>query len=93
MLSLGIIAAGAHANASALYAATAGGGPGELYTLDPGTGAVVTDIGPLNDVAGLNYGITGLAFDSVTGVLYGSVANNNAATRAQLVTINPLPQR
>lgn len=90
LLSFGIIAGGAHANGVSLYAATASGGPGELYTLNPTTGAVVSDIGPLNDVTGLNYGITGLVFDPVTGVLYCSVANSNTSTRAQLVTIDPL---
>jgi hypothetical protein len=77
------------ADAAILYGATASGGPGELYILDPATGGVVQDIGPLNDATGQNYGMTGLAFNPVNGVLYGSVANNNAATRAQLVTIDP----
>src|SRR4051794_16683298 len=72
-----------------LYAATASGGPGELYVLNPATGGVVRDVGPLTDAAGANYPLTGLAVHPVTGVLYGSVANANAATRARLVTINP----
>jgi hypothetical protein len=50
---------------------------------------MLLDIGPLNDVTGLNYGITGMAFSPLTGVLYGSVSNSVAATQAQLVTINP----
>ena len=77
------------ADARVLYGSTAAGEDGELYILDAATGAVIQDIGPLDDVTGQNYGITGLAFHPVTQVLYGSVANNNAATRAQLVTIDP----
>jgi hypothetical protein len=77
-------------DAAVLYGSTASGGPGELYRLDPATGGILQDIGALNDAFGLNYGITGLAFDPFSGLLYGSTANNNPATRAQLVTINPL---
>ena len=78
-----------HARAAILYAATAAGDSGQLYTLNPATGAMVQNIGPLNDVAGTNYPITGLAFHPTTGVLYGSTGNNPAATAARLVTINP----
>ncbi len=77
-------------NAATLYGATASGGPGELYILDSTTGGVVQDIGPLHDALNVNYGITGLAFNPFTGLLYGSTANSNPDTRAQLVTINPL---
>lgn len=87
--ALAIFTIGTSANAQALYAATASGGAGELYVLDPATGGIVKDIGALNDVTGLNYGITGLAFDPVSGVLYGSVSNSNPATRAQLVSVDP----
>jgi hypothetical protein len=78
-----------HARAAILYAATAAGDTGQLYTLNPATGAMVQNIGPLNDVAGTNYPITGLAFHPTTAVLYGSTGNNPAATAARLVTINP----
>src|SRR5262245_25965013 len=74
--------------AATLYAATAAGAPGELYTLDPTTGAVVTDIGALNDALSVNYPITGLAFNPLTGALYGSTGNAGAVD-AMLVTINP----
>ncbi len=74
--------------AATIYAATAAGGAGQLYTIDSSNGSVVQDIGPLNDGGGQNYGITGLAFHPVTGVLYGSVSNSNPVTRAQLVTID-----
>jgi hypothetical protein len=79
--------------AGILYGSTAAGGAGELYILNPANGAVVQDIGALNDLSGLNYGITGLAFNPFTGVLYGSTGNNNPATAAQLVAIDPLTAR
>ena len=74
--------------AATLYGATSAGGPGDLYTLDPTTGAVVTHIGSLNDASSVNYPITGLAFNPLTGVLYGSTGNAGSVD-AMLVTINP----
>jgi hypothetical protein len=76
------------ANAVSLYAATASGAAGELYILNPADGTVVQDIGPLNDASSANYGMTGLAFQPSTGVLFGSTANHSASP-AKLVTINP----
>jgi hypothetical protein len=76
------------AEAATLYAATSAGAPGELYTLDPATGAMVTDIGPLNDSLSVNYPITGLAFNPITGLLYGSTGNAGSVD-AMLVSINP----
>src|SRR5690349_17808895 len=75
-----------------IYAATAGNGAGELYTINNFSGATITDIGPLNDASALNYGVTGLAFDPVTQTLFGSTGNSGAtdgSTHAKLVTINP----
>jgi hypothetical protein len=55
-----------------LYAASGTFGvEGILYTLDPGTGAVLTTVGPLNDAAGNNYHITGLKYHPITGIFYG----------------------
>ena len=78
-------------HAADLYAASGQGSTGELYILDPATGATITDVGPLNDSSARNFGMTALAFDPVSGVLYGSSANANAdtSTRGQLVTIDP----
>src|SRR3954466_2161935 len=76
----------------ALYASRAAGGAGELYTISSANGALVQDIGPLNDLAGLNYPITGLAFNPLTGVLYGSTRNAGAAD-GMLVTIAPATGR
>jgi len=76
--------------ASTLYGSTASGGPGELYVLSPATGAMLQDVGPLNDALSVNYGVTGLAFNPVNGLLYGSTANSNPDVAARLITINPL---
>lgn len=73
---------------AALFGATASGFAGELYILDPATGAVVQDIGPLNDNLSTNYPITGLAFSPLTGMLYGSTANS-APVPGHLVTVDP----
>ena len=78
--------------ASDLYASTASGAAaGELYIIDSSSGGVVLDVGPLNDTNSLNYGMTGLAFDPVSGVLYGSTSHGGAdsSTRDLLVTIDP----
>jgi hypothetical protein len=77
------------ANAQTLYGATSAGGPGQLYTIDTATGAIVQNIGPLNDSLAQNWPITGLAFHPLTGVLYGSSGNAIAGREARLVTINP----
>src|SRR5205823_5714024 len=83
----------ARADAQVLYAARSAGSTGELFILNPATGAVVQDVGPLNDAGGTNYPITGLAFNPTTGVLYGSTGNSVAATAARLVTIDPVTAR
>jgi hypothetical protein len=90
-LALIIIARPTRSGAAELYAASGQGGQGELYIVNPATGATISDVGPLNDSAARNFGMTGLAFDPVSGVLYGSSANGNPdqSTRDKLVTINP----
>jgi hypothetical protein len=85
---LGVLSFAARADAGILYAATSAGASGELYIINQANGAVVQDIGPLNDASGLNYPITGLAF-SPSGVLYGSSGNKFPASEAKLVKINP----
>ena len=79
----------ARAHAVTLYASTAAGASGELYKLDSTTGTVIQDIGPLNGDSSVNYPMTGLAFDPVTGILWGSTGNSPASTAALLVTIDP----
>ncbi len=92
-LSLSAVAAlalAAPAPAQVLYAARGAGNPGELYTLNPATGAMAQDIGPLTDSGGTNYGVTGMAFNPVTGVLYASVDGKGPA---DLLSINPATAR
>jgi len=85
---VGGIVAASQANAGTLYASTAAGGPGELYIVNQTTGAVVQDVGPLNDVNNVNYPITGLAFSPISGILYGSTGNAGTVD-GLLVRINP----
>jgi len=77
--------AATQAEAQTLFGATSSG-HGELYTLNPATGGVSQDIGPLNDASAVNYSVSGLAFDPITGVLYGSTG---AVSGNSLLTINP----
>jgi hypothetical protein len=86
--SVCVAAFAASAEAGTLYATTSAGAPGELYIINQANGALIQDIGPLNDAANVNYPITGLAFHPTTGVLYGSTGNAGAVD-AMLVTINP----
>ena len=86
-----LVATGGVAQADTLYGATGSNGVnGELYTLNPANGSVLTDVGPLNDASGLHYGLTGLRFNTLTGVLYGSTANASPTDPRWLVTVNPL---
>lgn len=87
--ALGLAASLTSVQASTLYLATASGSPGELYIINPATGAVVKDVGPLNDTNNVNYSVTGLAFHPTTGVLYGSSGAADPATALRLLTIDP----
>jgi hypothetical protein len=88
------IAAGFHqGNALAelplLYAATGFANSfGELYILNPVDGSVITDVGPLNDSDGNNYGLTGLRYDPSTGLLFGITGSSLTAPNS-LVLVNP----
>jgi hypothetical protein len=90
ILSLALIAP--RAALADLYASTSAGAPGELYSISTANGSLVQDIGPLNDLVGTNYPITGLAFHPVSGVLYGSTGNFGSVD-GLLVTINPANAR
>ena len=71
-----------------LYGATGSASlGGELFILNPRTGAVIKDVGPLVDGLGNHYGITGLAFSS-SDVLYGSTTSLSFAP-GSLVRIDP----
>jgi len=86
LCALGISAIVIPAHASTLYGSTSAGGPGELWILDASTGAAVQDVGPLNDSSAHNYAVTGLAFNPLDGVLYGSTGGTSGHS---LLTINP----
>jgi hypothetical protein len=67
---------------------TTSGTSGDLFNINPSTGAPSL-IGPLID-NGLNpYAVTGLAFDTVNGILYGSTSNQSATGVSSLVMVNP----
>src|SRR6266576_4910319 len=87
---LGTLGLAGESFAATLYGSTSAGGPGELYILNPATGAAVLDVGPLNDLLSVNYPVTGLAFNPINGFLYGSTGNSAAATQARLIRINPV---
>jgi hypothetical protein len=75
-----------------LYAATvrarlAGDAGGNLYTVDPATGASKA-VGALR-IQGKPIGITGLAVHPKSGVLYGVTAGSSPNHRNALVTIDP----
>src|SRR4029077_6226701 len=86
LFSLGLMFAITRVEASTLYGSTSAGGPGELWILNPADGSAIQDVGPLNDSGGHNYAVTGLAFDPLSGVLYGSTGNKSGQI---LLTINP----
>src|ERR1700724_2002950 len=67
---------------------TTGGVAGDLYNINSSTGAA-TLIGPLVDGTFNPYAVTGLAFDNVTGILYGSTSNSSSTGKRELVAINP----
>ena len=74
---------------SQLYAATGfAGSTGELYILNPADGSVITDVGPLNDLQGHNYGLTGLRYDASSGILYG-ITGSSLTSPNSLVIVDP----
>jgi formylglycine-generating enzyme required for sulfatase activity len=90
LCAITLLGVAARVEAGTLYAATAGD-HGELYILDPNTGGVLRDIGPLNDATGRNYPMEALAFQPHTHVLYGATHYSDPAdpaTVSKLVTIN-----
>jgi Ca2+-binding RTX toxin-like protein len=67
-----------------LYASDgAGGNPGTLYKVDSATGAKTETIGDIG------FGVTGLAFDPITGILYGSTSSEDVNEPGSLIRINP----
>jgi len=90
VFTLGTLGLAGESFAATLYGSTSAGGPGELYILNPATGAAVQNVGPLNDSLAVNYPVTGLAFNPINGFLYGSTGNSVAGTAAKLIRINPV---
>jgi hypothetical protein len=73
-----------------LYVASGTGGVnGTLYTVDPATGQVITTVGPLLDLTGHPYGLTGLKYDSTLHILYGATSGQSPTNKAWLVIVNP----
>src|SRR3954447_25123783 len=64
-----------------LYGATGGDTAGNLYTIDPGTGAS-TAVGPLG------FAVTGLAQDPTDGTLYGMTSSLSPGCPRCLITVN-----
>jgi hypothetical protein len=87
-LLMGFHLASQTAQAGIIYAATGGENPGSLYTLNGSTG-VGTLVGALVDAGLQPYALTGLAFDPVTGILYGSTSNSSPTDRSHLVRVDP----
>ncbi len=85
---------GPHAAAETLFAAGGTSGVnGHLLTLDPATGLLLSDIGPLVDNAGNPYGLSGLAFQPGSGVLFGATALTSTTAPHSLVTVDPTTAR
>jgi hypothetical protein len=77
------------ANADVFYAAQGSNGVnGNLYTLNPATGAP-TLVAPLLNAGGQPYGLTGLAFQPGTGTFYGVTSGQSPTQPGWLVTVNP----
>ena len=55
----------------------------ELYEISTADGSIVRDIGPIG------FGITGLAVDPTSGLLYGTTAAHDATAPESLVLIDP----
>src|SRR3954447_24168376 len=85
-VSLGLVAwmaAGVNPAAGAtLYGATAGNtNTGDLYTIN-------TTTGNASLIGSIGFAVTGLAFDPLTGILFGSTSRNSISP-GSLITINP----
>ena len=89
ILFLGLTAFASAQGREQLYGATGfAGSIGELYILNPVDGSVITDVGPLNDLADQNYGLTGLRYDPSTGLLYGATGSSITSSNS-LVLVDP----
>lgn len=78
--ALAVMFAGA-ASAQTLYGASGNNVVSNLYTINPATG-VSAVVGPIG------YAVTGLAYNSSTGVMYGSTSSNSPVASNSIITIN-----
>jgi len=62
---------------------------GTLYTIDPATGMVLTTVGLLHDSANNPYGLTGLKYDSTTGILYAATSGQSPTRPSYLAIVDP----
>ena len=60
---------------------------GTLYTLDPDTG-VATTIGPLHDILGRPYGLTGLKYHPLTGIVFAATSGQSPTNPAWLAIVD-----
>jgi hypothetical protein len=79
-----IFTTGSCSTTSILYGIDGSGSntnPAQLYILDASTGTKISTIGPVG------FGVTGMAFDPKTGILYGSTGGNGSNPKS-LITID-----
>jgi len=90
LLLLSTLTMSAASRRSTLYVATGTFGVGgTLYTIDATTGAILTTVGSLVDSAGNNYGMAGMKYNSLNGILYGVTSGVSPTNPSYLITINP----
>jgi hypothetical protein len=65
------------------------GTQGTLYTIDPGTGTVLTTVGLLHDSANNPYGLTGLKYHPTTGIFYAATSGQSPTHPAWLAIVDP----
>lgn len=73
----------------ALFGSTiSSGAASTLIQIDPGTGALISSIGTINDGAGTALSIGDLSFQPGTGILFGIESNSSGGTGGRLWTIS-----
>ncbi len=62
---------------------------GTLYTIDPATGMVLTTVRLPHDSANNPYGLTGLKYDSTTGIFYAATSGQSPTRPSYLAIVDP----
>src|SRR3954447_20455640 len=70
-----------------LFGTTGNNTSSKLYIIDPATG-FATSVATLHDLSANPFAVTGLAYDSANGVLYGATSTNSATSPTSLVSID-----